>query len=218
MRARFGEFVFDGERRELTRNGSVVHLSPKGFDLLAILIANRPRATRKEALYEQLWPHTYVEYANLNNLISEIRAAIDDRARTAIQTKPRFGFAFSAEIVLEQENAATRPERIFRITLGGRYCDLQQGRNLIGRELDCAVVIDSPAVSRYHAAIDIRDSVATLEDLASKNGTFLQHRPIDGPVELHDRDEIEIGRTLMRFQILDRSATTQSDVRNMKKV
>jgi DNA-binding winged helix-turn-helix (wHTH) protein len=213
MRARFGEFVFDPERRELRRSGALVHLSPKGFDLLAILIAHHPRAVRKEALYEQLWADTFVEYANLNNLISEIRAALGDRERTIVQTKPRFGFAFAAETVLERDRAPASPEKIFQLVRGGVSSDLHPGRNLIGREDDCAIIIDSPAVSRYHAAIDIRGSAAFLEDLGSKNGTFLGNRRIESPVELHDRDEIEIGRALLRFRVFDRKGATVSDPR-----
>jgi DNA-binding winged helix-turn-helix (wHTH) protein len=211
VRVRFGEFIFDAERRELLRRGTPVHLSPKGFDLLAILIQHHPRAVRKEALYEQLWPDTFVEYANLNNLISEIRAALDDRDRVMITTKPRFGFAFAADTVVERGELAVQPDRMFRVTCGGRTIELRPGRNLIGRELDCAVVIDSPAVSRYHAAIDLRPGGATLEDLGSKNGTFLRGQRIETPAELRDRDEIEIGRSLLRFRIYDRKATTVSD-------
>lgn len=214
MRMRFGEFVFDAERRELTRAGRSVHLSPKGFDLLTILIEHCPRALRKEVLYEQLWPATFVEYANLNNLISEIRAAIEDRDRTMLVTKVRFGYAFAAEVVSEADGIAPKKsDRHFRIACGGKTRDLQPGRNLIGRENDCLIVIDSPAVSRYHAVIDIQGLVAILEDLGSKNGTFLGKRRVDGPMELHDRDEIEIGRTLLRFRVFDRKSTTVSDAR-----
>lgn len=213
MRVRFGEFVFDAERRELTRGGSLVHLTPKSFDLLALLIAHHPRAVRKEELYEQLWPDTFVEYANLNNLVSEIRAAIGDSERTMVQTKTRFGFAFAVETVMESESLQTARDRLFRISAGGKNYDLQPGRNLIGRELDCTIVIDSPSVSRYHAVIEINGPVPTIEDLGSKNGTFVRQRRIDGVVELRDRDEVEIGRMLLRFRIFDRRAATVSDPR-----
>ncbi|HVT45054.1 MAG TPA: FHA domain-containing protein [Thermoanaerobaculia bacterium] len=213
MRAQFGEFVFDEERRELTRAGKPIHLSPKAFDLLAILIARHPGAVRKEVLYEALWPESFVEYANLNNLVSEIRSAIGDTARSMLQTKPRFGFAFAAETMVEADHNAEPRDRLFRIVWGGRSFDLEPGRNLIGRELDCVIIIDSPAVSRYHAVIEVRGSVAILEDLGSKNGTFLDKRRIDAPSELHDRDEIEIGRALLRFRTFERKATTVSDPR-----
>lgn len=212
MRVRFGEFVFDSERRELARADTLVRLSPKAFDLLSILISHRPKAVRKEALYEQLWPDTFVEYANLNNLISEIRAAIADAERTVIRTRPRFGFSFAVESV-EEESSGAPADRLFRVSFGGSSIDLQSGRNLIGREPDCAVVIDSPAVSRYHAAIDIRGSIATLNDLGSKNGTFLGGTRVETSIELPDRAEIEIGRTLLRFRAFDRQATTVSDPR-----
>ncbi len=213
MRVRFNDFVFDAERRELTRSGSLVHLTPKSFDLLAVLIANHPRAVRKEELYEQLWPDTFVEYANLNNLISEIRGALGDSERRMIQTKTRFGFAFAAVTELEGNGSAATRDRLFRVSAGGKTYELRPGRNLIGRELDCAIVIDSPSVSRYHAVIEVAGPVAMIEDLGSKNGTFVRAHRITAAVELRDRDEIEIGRTLLRFRIFDRRAATVSDPR-----
>jgi DNA-binding winged helix-turn-helix (wHTH) protein len=214
VRVRFGEFVFDSERRELMRSGEPVRLSPKAFDLLDALIEEHPRAVRKQALYERLWPDTFVEYANLNNLVSEIRAALGDRERKIVQTKPRFGFLFApsptVSRIVESEEAS--PRRFF-VILGRRDVELRAGRNLIGREADCAIVIDSPAVSRYHAAIEISGGNAVLEDLGSKNGTFLAARRIDSPAVLADRDEFEIGRTLLRFRVVDRKGTTVSDPR-----
>ncbi|HUF17945.1 MAG TPA: FHA domain-containing protein [Thermoanaerobaculia bacterium] len=213
MRVRFNDFIFDAERRELSRGGTLVHLTPKSFDLLAVLIANHPRAVRKEELYEQLWPDTFVEYANLNNLVSEIRSALGDSGRTMVQTKTRFGFAFAAETVLEGSESPAVRDRLFRVSAGGKSYDLQPGRNLIGRELDCTIVIDSPAVSRYHAVIEVSGPTAVIEDLGSKNGTFVRQHRITASVELRDRDEIEIGRTLLRFRIFDRRAATVSDPR-----
>jgi len=205
--------VFDSERRELTRSGESVRLTPKAFDLLAALIAERPRAVRKQALYEMLWPETFVEYANLNNLVAEIRAAIGDRDRTIVQTRPRYGFVFAAETSNEPEEQPRTGRRRLYVMQGEKICELEQGRNLIGRDPECAVIIDSPAVSRFHAAIDVSDETAILEDLASKNGTFLGDRRIEGPTPLRDRDEIEIGRTLLRFHVLDRKASTVSGPR-----
>ncbi|HEX7709055.1 MAG TPA: FHA domain-containing protein [Thermoanaerobaculia bacterium] len=211
-RVRFGAFVFDAERRELTRSGVPVHLSPKAFDLLAILIEQRPRAVRSQEIYERLWPETFVEPANVNNLISEIRMGLDDRERVLVVTKRRFGFAFTAETVNERPASAVHPDLLYRIVCGAKEIDLPPGRNLIGRDRDCAVVIDSPAVSRQHASIETRSSGATLEDLGSRNGTFLRGRRITSPVLLQDGDEIEVGRTLLRVRIFDRRATTISDV------
>jgi DNA-binding winged helix-turn-helix (wHTH) protein len=77
--ARFGSFVLDSARRQLRRNGSVVHLTPKAFDLLAMLVAEAPRVVPKAELHERLWPGTFVTDATLVGLVKEVRRALDDR-------------------------------------------------------------------------------------------------------------------------------------------
>jgi DNA-binding winged helix-turn-helix (wHTH) protein len=81
----FGEFVLDGDTRELRRGRNVVAISPKAFQLLEILIANQPKAMSKAALQELLWPKTFVVEKNVANLVAEIREALEDSAE-----QPRF--------------------------------------------------------------------------------------------------------------------------------
>src|SRR5687767_8207331 len=96
MRVQFGSFVFDPETRELLNGAVSVPLSPKAFDLLSILIAERPKAISKNDLLERLWPATFVVEKNLANLVSEIRDAIGDDPSDPqfIRTVHRFGYAF----------------------------------------------------------------------------------------------------------------------------
>ena len=87
MRVRFGPYVLDQESRQLLRGDDVVHLSPKAFDLLSILVSHRPKALSKSDLQERLWPGTFVVEKNLANLVSEIRDAIgDDPIQPAIHS------------------------------------------------------------------------------------------------------------------------------------
>ena len=60
MSARFGPFELDSDRRQLLKSGSDVHLTPKAFDLLALLTAEAPRVVKKGELHERLWPGTFV--------------------------------------------------------------------------------------------------------------------------------------------------------------
>ena len=64
MRVRFSPYVLDLESRQLLRGDDVVHLSPKAFDLLSILVSNRPKAFSKSDLLERLWPGTFVVEKN----------------------------------------------------------------------------------------------------------------------------------------------------------
>src|SRR6266446_1295013 len=90
---RFGELVFDSSARQVTRSAEPVHLAPKAFELIQLLIEERPRAIRKTELMDRLWPDVVVEEANLKNLVAEIRAALG--AQT-IRTVQRYGYAFAA--------------------------------------------------------------------------------------------------------------------------
>src|SRR4030095_2861282 len=96
MRVVFGDSVFDSDTRELLRSGNRVTLSPKAFQLLEVLIENRPRALSKSVLHDRLWANTFVVEANLSNLVGEIRHALDEdsRAPRFVRTVHRFGYAF----------------------------------------------------------------------------------------------------------------------------
>src|ERR687892_267511 len=69
------------------------------------------------------------------------------------------------------------------------------GRELtLGRE-DTDVVLDDPGVSRRHAALRLEGDGVVVEDLGSSNGTFVNGRRIDGPVEIGEGDDVRRGAT-----------------------
>ena len=72
----------------------------------------------------------------------------------------------------------------------------------MGRERDCAVRIDSPSVSRHHARILVIQGEATVEDLGSKNGTYVNEEAVKTPVALEDRVEIRVGSVKMTYRIV----------------
>jgi TolB-like protein/DNA-binding winged helix-turn-helix (wHTH) protein/tetratricopeptide (TPR) repeat protein len=96
MQVSFGEFVLDLDSRELRRGAEPVRLSPKAFQLLELLVTNRPRALSKADLQDRLWPNTFVVEKNLANLVSEIRQVLGDSpsGSSFIRTVPRYGYAF----------------------------------------------------------------------------------------------------------------------------
>ena len=101
VRICFGPFTLDLETRQLTSGGREIHLEPKAFDLLTVLVLERPKALSKADLHERLWPGTFVTEANLSNLVAQIRAALGDpaRASTFVRTAHGFGYAFCGEAV-----------------------------------------------------------------------------------------------------------------------
>jgi pSer/pThr/pTyr-binding forkhead associated (FHA) protein len=86
------------------------------------------------------------------------------------------------------------------VVWGHRVVPLEPGENILGRGEDVAVRIDAPGVSRRHARILINDGQAMLEDLGSKNGTYLWERRVDMPSRLSDGDMFRLGRQLLVYR------------------
>src|SRR5690242_8557797 len=126
MRVVFDRFAFDTDRRELLDGSDAVHVGPKAFQLLEILVANRPRPVRKEELYESIWADAIVDESNLAGLIKELRSALGDDAREPrfIRTVHGFGYAFCGDI------AAAAAFIIFK----DRQLPLREGLNVLGRD------------------------------------------------------------------------------------
>lgn len=80
------------------------------------------------------------------------------------------------------------------------------GDVLLGRDAVCDVIIPDRQVSRQHARISTTAQGVMLEDLGSKNGTFLNLSPLTGPVKLTEGDEITIAFT-QTFLFLSSDAT-----------
>lgn len=202
MRVGFADCVFDSAARELVRAHRPVALSPKAFQLLGALLAKRPQALSKAELHDLLWPGTFVAHTSLARLVTEIRRAIGDDRRSPrfIRTVHGFGYAFSGTASDLSGRSRLGGEFSCGLLWGPREIGLAEGENLIGRAADCSVRIDSARVSRHHARILVADGRATLEDLGSKNGTFVGKRRIEGPVSLADGDEICVGSAVLFFR------------------
>lgn len=203
MRVRFGDCLFDSETRELVRSGRTAHISPKAFALLDALLLSRPRALSKAEIHDRIWPETFVSDASLARLVSEIRTAIGDdpRASRFIRTVHGFGYAFSGEVALVPPNeVAAQVDFSCQLLWGERAIPLLPGENVLGRTPQAVVSIPSPKVSRRHARIVVSTAGAVLEDLASKNGTYLGGRRIEGAVALSDGDQICIGPVVLTFR------------------
>jgi DNA-binding winged helix-turn-helix (wHTH) protein len=215
MRLATGDWVFDSDTREVIRRGRAASLSPKAFDLLDLLIRRRPKAVSKDEIREHLWPGVHVSPANLANLVVELRAALGDDARDPqiLRTVPRFGYAFAADATVAPEKASgPRPPFACRLVWGPREIALDFGENLIGRDRESIVWIDDASVSRRHARIAVDEKGAVIEDLGSKNGTFVRGRRIEKPSRLEDKDPIKIGPASLVFRQFKRTGSTASTV------
>jgi len=204
MRIRFDRFVLDTATRQLELDGRDVHVSPKAFDLLANLLAERPGVVSKDVLRDRLWGGTNVVDANLNNLVSEIRAALDDDPQQSrfVRTVHRVGYAFCGEAATEDDAAAGSP--VCWLVWGGRTMSVTAGDTIIGRDPASGIWIDAPGVSRRHARVRVMvngDAVtATIEDLGSTNGTFVDNARVTGPAALDETQSIRIGDATLTFR------------------
>ena len=205
-RVHFGEFVLDLRTRALTRGVDPVALSPKAYQLLETLVVTRPTALSKADLQNRLWPDTFVVEKNLANLVSEIRRALDDTtsAPRFIRTVPKFGYAFLGQADEVRADGEAGPGDIVRylaIWSGGRV-PLVDGDHVVGRDPDLALFIDSATVSRRHAVLRTSASGATIEDLNSKNGTFINGQRCAASTPVGDTDVIRVGSVGMRLRTI----------------
>jgi DNA-binding winged helix-turn-helix (wHTH) protein len=214
MRLAFGEFVLDDGTRQLRRGEETRPLGPTAFDLLALLLRRRPNVVTKQGIRDQLWPVTSVSGSTLATVVTEVRTALDDDA-----TRPHFlrtvhgvGYAFCGDATeLRPPPRAASPGALsHRLLLDDREISLHEGENLLGRVDEGCVWIESPTVSRRHARILIEGGRAILEDLTSKNGTFLREERIASPAPLVDGDEIRLGKVKMTLRIMPAGGSTQS--------
>ncbi len=197
----FGTCVVDFAARRLARDGRDVHLTPKAFELLKILIEHAPKALTKAELLELLWPNTFVSDDALARLVSDVRVTIGDNARqpTVIRTIHGFGYAFAAEVMTGAQQLRRTP---CKLTWAGHEFLLDEGENIIGRDPDVAVPINASVVSRRHACVKVVDGRAQVEDLNSKNGTFVGRERIGAPRPLADGDVITVGDHELLFRIV----------------
>jgi DNA-binding winged helix-turn-helix (wHTH) protein len=214
VRLRLGNVTFDSESRQLWRGRSEIHLSPKAFELLKVLVEGRPRAFAKTDLQERLWPNVYVSDTNLATLIAEIRRALGDDAQRPrfIRTVHRFGYSCCADVADASEAAAAAAAEVDSLLLcwllkDRRRLPLAEGENILGRKLDDGITVDSHTVSRRHARITVSERGAVLEDLDSKNGTFLREARVKTPAALADGDQIRLGSVVMQFRTVSGSRT-----------
>ncbi|MBE3097081.1 MAG: winged helix-turn-helix domain-containing protein [Planctomycetes bacterium] len=211
MLIEFGSFALDEGRHQLLKAGADVHLSIKGYELLRFLLEARPRVVTKAELHDRLWPKTFVSDATLNSVVAEVRSALGEPARGArfIRTVHGIGYAFSGEAVDRTAgHPAAPPAALCWLTMGDRQFALKDGENVIGRDKDAAVPIEDATVSRRHARLVVGAGGATLEDLGSKNGSYVGGVRVTGAVPVTDGDHLKIGSVILTFRSLATPAPT----------
>ena len=212
MRLSFGNFVIDfGERRMLSGDREI-HLTPKAFDLLRLLIETRPKALSKQEIFERLWPGTFVSENNLAALIADLRSTLGDQAAEPrfIRTVYAYGYAFVGDAVPSSAGPAGRDSTRWLLLFNGRELPLQAGDNILGRTGEGVIALDAPSVSRQHARLTIANGQASIEDLGSKNGTWVGPVEVTGPTPLRNGDEIRLGSLVVTVYAAGNAVTTET--------
>jgi DNA-binding winged helix-turn-helix (wHTH) protein len=208
LTVRFGPFLLDEAQRKLTRNGVEVHLTPKAFDLLIVLVRDAPRVLSKNELHERVWRGTFVSDATLVGVIKELRRALDggEEKVSSIRTINRVGYAFAESVEHERPSG----QMWHSLVVGGRHVVLNPGENCIGRDPASTVWLDSAGVSRHHARVVVAGLDATIEDLGSKNGTSVGRKPVAEKTRLVDGDQIQIGPVSMMYRCSTAGLSTEA--------
>ena len=91
---------------------------------------------------------------------------------------------------------------ILQITRGpnsGQNYELSERDYVLGRHPDCDIIVDTGAVSRHHAQISAKEDHFYIEDLKSRNGTFVNGNVVEQSQRLHSEDVIQICDVTLRF-------------------
>jgi pSer/pThr/pTyr-binding forkhead associated (FHA) protein len=131
-----------------------------------------------------------------------------------VRTVHGFGYAFCGTATEEGQRGADPAVPVsHRLTWPSGEVILRGGNNLLGREPEARVVLDHPSVSRRHAQIVVDDCAeARIEDLGSRNGTYLRGKRLDGSQVLVDGDAIRLGSVEVTYRRLSAPGSTQAMV------
>ena len=214
---RFGEFELDVAAYTLQRTGRRIRLEKIPMEVLVLLVRRPGVLVTRAEIQAALWgSDVFVEHDSaINTAVRKIRRALGDDAEhpRIVETVVGKGYRFIAPLEPKMADPS-RPRRQlpnYLLTRGKHEFVLEKGENVLGRDADAQVYVDHPSVSRRHARISIDSTSAVLEDLKSRNGTFLDGRRIEAPTEIHHGAIIGLGPITLTVVVLPAGASTLPD-------
>ena len=182
----------------MIRDQVVVTLRPRVMEALVLLADNAGAVVSKRELVDAVWSSGFVAENTVVHCIKELRNALGDSASSPqyLQTIPRRGYRMLVQVrPIETAPDTKAIERARYQLTGQRWVGfLIDGENLIGRGGEARIVAPSVRVSRHHARIVVSGTSVTIEDLESKNGTFVRNTRVAGPTPIEGGDRVRIGR------------------------
>jgi hypothetical protein len=145
--------------------------------------------------------------AAINTAVGKIRKALGDDADAPrfVETVVGKGYRFVAAV---QGSRGSGPIAGYAVMRGRQEFNLEPGENILGRDPGVSVFIDHPSVSRRHARILIGRDEAVLEDMKSRNGTFLDGRRLSDSAPLVQGAVIGLGPITLTFRVKATPAST----------
>ena len=225
---RFGGFELDVAAYVLRRAGQRIKLEKIPMEVLVLLVQKAGILVNRTEIQAAVWgSDVFVDQdAAINTAIRKIRRALGDDAEHPrfVETVVGKGYRFIASLETHRANVGLKDSRVdggrassdrlrhhlpnYLLTRGKRQFVLDREENLLGRDPEATVHIDHPSVSRRHARISIHSARAVLEDLKSRNGTFLDGRHIETPTEIQHGAIIGLGPITLTFVVLPAAAST----------
>jgi DNA-binding winged helix-turn-helix (wHTH) protein len=210
-----GDWMVEPTLDRITRDGREVRLRPRAMDVLTVLALAAGKLVSKRSLIDEVWRTEFVSDHALTQVIAELRAALGDDAGSPsfIENIPRRGYRLVAPVTAAAASVVSKHgvSVPFKLETGDGTRPLIQGQNVIGRTDEADISLDRTEVSRCHAMITVQGTTAVIEDLGSKNGTYVNGRRLDGPATLNNGDEIWIGRSAARMRFLIEGEPTKTE-------
>lgn len=205
----------------ITKGVEVHHVEPKIMDVL-VLLASRPGHVFSRAdIIDAVWSKKFIGESALSRAVALLRDALEDDAHKPhfIETIPKRGYRLLGTVEAVDEETLNRakrgsggeagitgsrrrtPEGLCSLLWGQVRVALADGEHLLGRDGDAVLRLPSGRVSRRHARIAVSGAHAVIEDLGSRNGTFVRGQRVTAPTELVDGDEICLGSEFISFAV-----------------
>jgi DNA-binding winged helix-turn-helix (wHTH) protein/Tfp pilus assembly protein PilF len=178
----FGPFRLDQERYLLLRDGNVIQLSPKAFEILHFLVTHRGEVLKKDLLIETIWPDTFVEESNLAQNIFLLRKALGEEKNEHryIVTLPGVGYRFVApvkEVACTEPAAAEAPSHAMAsiAVLPFKSIDKGDDDTFLGPGLADALIMRLSSIRN----VKVRPTSAVLKYTGIKDDTLLIGRELN---------------------------------------
>jgi len=162
---RFGDYLLDAQRRHLTRDGKLVELGSRSFDLLVLLVRAAGKVASKKEIMDEVWPNITVDEANLRFQVSRLRRELAKSPHPGeyIQSVAGRGYVFVAPIEVQaaqhiaerRSDLETGTRRSMRVRLlFGREEDLKKLQDLL-LDVRFVSIVGSAGLGKTTAALEL---------------------------------------------------------------